>query len=229
MSRKIDGSKLLALFTHEMNASRDFSFITGIQPFKISFAGKKYYIYNISSAYLKNRPDINRAQLPVREEFNFIKQSDIPFVFLGYDEGNDVYVCWNYHLSKQRLNAQDNVSFYSRQSWQNQVKENVFLQENLSNGNKIVLFKRKSVVGFFEQIDTFFDVPDTKSDSKAFDNNDKLYSITDTKLLRKLRPLLSEDNLHMLETVQIVQIFYQESYPKMTYRDWSNLVKAIKF
>ncbi|MDE7227254.1 MAG: hypothetical protein K2N31_02925 [Treponemataceae bacterium] len=234
MNRKISGNKLLSLFMHEMNASKDFSFITGCQPFKISFAEKEYFIYikNISSAYFKDRPDINRAQLPLREEFDFIKQSDIPFVFLGYDAENDVYVCWNYYTTKQRLNVQDNVSFYSRQSWQNHVLENVFLQKNLRNGDKVVLFKRKSVVKFFEQIDIFFGIPiilsENKNSAKMLTTNDKLYKITDVELLRKLTPLLVGGNLHTLEAIQLVQNFYQDKYPCMTYRDWSNLIKTIK-
>ena len=36
-----------------------------------------------ASAYFKTRPDTTRAQLPVKEDFDEIKHSIIPFVFLG--------------------------------------------------------------------------------------------------------------------------------------------------
>ena len=236
MAGKISGEKLLALFTHEMNNSKVFSLITGIQPFKISFISKEYFVYikNISSAYFKNRPDVNRAQLPIREEFYFIKKSNIPFIFLGYDSDNDVYVCWDFYIAKARLNVQNNVSFYSRQSWQNQVQENEFLRKVLTNGDKVVLFKRKFVIDFFEQIDTFFEEKTTINSTENNSANSscdtgKLYKITDVELLEILKPLLTGITIHTLEAIQILQNFYKDSYPNMTYKDWSTLVKSLSF
>ena len=235
MNGKIAGEKLLSLFTHEMDKNGKFSFISGVQPFKILFNSKNFFVYikNISSAYFKNRPDVNRAQLPHREEFDFIKQSALPFIFLGYDNENDVYVCWDFYIAKRRLNIQDNVSFYSRQSWQNQVEKNSFLKKELTNGDKLVLFKRTDISTFFENIDTFFfpekDEADAlKADSPSkISSDDKLYKITDRELLNKLQPLMSGETLHTLEAIQLAQNFYQDEYPNMTYRDWSNLVKNI--
>ena len=237
MNGKINGEKLLSLFTHEMDKNEGFSFISGVQPFKIRFDSKEFFVYikNISSAYFKNSPDVNRAQLPLREEFNFIKQSELPFIFLGYDDENDVYVCWDFYIAKKRLNEQDNVSFYSRQSWQNQVEKNCFLQKELTNGGKLVLFKRTDIVRFFENIDSFFvsqkgTVEVSKKATSIQNNTDeKLYKITDRVLLNRLKPLLSGETLHTLEAIQIVQNFYQDKYPNMTYKDWSNLVKSLKF
>lgn len=233
MNGKINGEKLLSLFTQEMQKSGNFFFISGIQPFKIRFAAKEYFIYikNISSAYFKTRPDVNRAQLPKREEFDFIKQSDIPFIFFGYDSENDAYICWDYFIAKKRLNVQDNVSFYSRQSWQNQVQKKSFLQKELTNGDKLVLFKRTDIVDFFEKIESFFVSENNESNAAGTSfaaNNDydgKLYKITNKELLGKLTALLSGETLHTLEAIQFVQKFYQDKYPNMTYRDWSNLVK----
>ncbi len=237
MNGKINGEKLLSLFTHEMNKSEKFSFLSGVQPFKIRFDSKDFFIYikNISSAYFKNRPDVNRAQLPQREEFYFIKQSEIPFIFLGYDDKNDVYVCWDFYIAKKRLNLQDNVSFYSRQSWQNQVEKNCFLQKELTNGDKLVLLKRTDIVIFFENIDSFFvSEKDASNDLKTatlikYNTDEKLYKITDMELMNRLKPLLSGETFHTLEAIQIVQNFYQDKYPTMTYKDWSSLVKSVKF
>ena len=235
MNGKITGERLLSLFTHEMDKNEKFSFISGVQPFKILFDSKNFFVYikNISSAYFKNRPDVNRAQLPHREEFDFIKQSDIPFIFLGYDNENDAYVCWDFYIAKRRLNIQDNVSFYSRQTWQNQVEKNSFLKKELTNGDKLVLFKRTDISTFFENIDTFFFPEKDEADALKADfpskisSDDKLYKITDRELLNKLQPLMSGETLHTLEAIQLAQNFYQDEYPNMTYRDWSNLVKNI--
>ena len=237
MNGKITGERLLSLFTHEMNKNEKFSFISGVRPFKIRFDSKEFFVYikNISSAYFKSRPDANRAQLPHREEFDFIKQSDIPFIFLGYDDENDVYVCWDYFIVKERLNAQTNVSFYSRQSWQNQVEKNSFLKKELTNGDKLVLFKRTDIISFFENIDTFFifegnDTDEFKADSSSQSSStDKLYKITDRELLNRLKPLMSGETLHTLEAIQLAQNFYQDEYSNMSYKDWSILVKSLKF
>ena len=237
MNGKITGERLLSLFTHEMNKNEKFSFISGVRPFKIRFDSKEFFVYikNISSAYFKSRPDANRAQLPHREEFDFIKQSDIPFIFLGYDDENDVYVCWDFYIAKRRLNIQNNVSFYSRQTWQNQVEKNSFLKKELTNGDKLVLFKRTDIITFFENIDSFFvsekDIGNDLKTATLIQNNtdEKLYKITDMELLTKLKPLLSGGTRHTLEAIQIAQKFYQDRYPNMTYKDWSNLVKSLKF
>lgn len=234
MILKIDGEQLLSLFLCEMNCSNNFHFVSGLQPFKIQFKSKDYFVYikTISSAYFKDRPDVNRAQLPLREDFNYIKKSNIPFVFLGYDPTNDVYVCWNYHIAKRRLNVQANVSFYSRQSWLSQVQEDVFLKKKLKNGEDTILFKRKNIVDFFNQIDSFFEENEndlTEESKESAASESKIYKIEDPILLEKLRPLLTGSILHTLEAIQIVQDYYGEKYSNMSYRDWSNLVKGLSF
>lgn len=236
MILKIDGEQLLSLFLCEMSRSNDFFFVGGQQPFKIRFNSNDYFVYikTISSAYFKNRPDVNRAQLPLREDFNYIKKSNIPFIFLGYDPTNDVYVCWNYHIAKRRLNVQANVSFYSRQSWLSQVEEDSFLRKKLKNGEDTILFKRRNVVTFFEQINSFFEEKMDEPKGDAEDKKDhssglKLYKITDPVLLKKLKPLLTGNILHTLEAIQVVQDFYGDNYPNMSYRDWSNLIKNLSF
>ena len=236
MNGKISSDELQVLFLAGMKKSPHFSFISGTQPFKIRFCDKEYFVYikNLSSAYFKNRPDVTRAQLPVRDEFDFIKQSDIPFVFLGYDSENDVYICWDYNNAKRRLNVQGNVSFYSRQSLQNKVQESSFLQSKLKNGEDIVLFKRRNLIDFFTEIESFFSqtektevVNDSENDSVS--RNGKLYKIDNPVLLEKLKPLLAGTILHTLEAIQITQNFYKDEYPAMSYKDWSNLVKGLKF
>ncbi len=139
---------------------------------------------NLSSAYFKERPDTTRAQLPIREEFDEIKKSDIPFIFLGYDQQNDVLVCWNFHNVKVRLNEKRSVSFYSRQFLQDEVSSGTFLRKKLKNGDEPILFKRRDLVEFFSQIETFFPLskgetqktiePTKKEDNEQFVSNGKL-------------------------------------------------------
>ncbi len=97
-SRKIDKIKpetLLQLVRVVLEVSPKFKYISGTQPFLMSFAGKEYYVYvkNVSSAYFEDRDKTTRAQLPIKPEFNEIKASTLPFIFLGYDADNDVLIC----------------------------------------------------------------------------------------------------------------------------------------
>lgn len=231
---KIRGEKLLDLFLEKIRTCVNFEFLGGIQPFKIRFSNKIYYVYikNISSAYFKNRLDVTRAQLPKRDEFDSIKESDIPFIFLGYDSENDIYVCWNFYIVKKRLNEKDSVSFYSRYTIQNSVKENVFYRKKLDNGDNLVLFKRDLLKIFFEKIDSFFeDVDNILENNKTVDckNLKKLYEIKDKELLEKLKPLLTGEVIHSLEAIKLIQETYADIYPDMSYKNWSELVRNIKF
>lgn len=155
---KIKPETLLALMREVLDQSTEFLYITGEQPFFMSFQNRKYYVYvkNISSAYFSDRDKTTRAQLPIKPQFDSIKSSPYPFIFLGYDALHDVFVCWNYHLAKERLNVGKSVSFYSRTFFQSEVKEGSFIRRKLKNGDLPVLFKRSSLIEFFKNIDTFF-------------------------------------------------------------------------
>ena len=78
----------------------------------------------------KDRPGTTRAQLPKRDLFDEIKKSPNIFIFLGYDQENDVFVCWDFNVAKERLNVGKSVSFYSRISYQEEVEEGEFLRIN---------------------------------------------------------------------------------------------------
>ncbi|MES2799819.1 MAG: hypothetical protein V4638_07370 [Bacteroidota bacterium] len=155
---KIKPEILLALVRDILDHSIDFEYISGVQPFLMSFSNQKYYVYvkNISSAYFSDRDKTTRAQLPIKPKFEAIKSSPYPFIFLGYDGINDVFVCWNYHKAKERLNIGKSVSFYSRTFFQSEVKVGEFNRRQLKNGDLPVLFKRSSLIEFFQKIETFF-------------------------------------------------------------------------
>jgi len=155
---KIKPQTLLALVREVLDQSKDFEYISGIQPFFMSFNKQKCYVYvkNISSAYFSDRDKTTRAQLPIKPVFDSIKTSPYLFIFLGYDGINDVLVCWNFHLAKERLNIGKSVSFYSRTFFQSEVKTGEFIRRELKNGDFPVLFKRSELIEFFQKLDTFF-------------------------------------------------------------------------
>ncbi len=174
---KISPEALLRIAKEVLSTSADFKYISGDQPFFMSYKDVKYYVYikNLSSAYFEGREATTRAQLPRRAEFEEIKNSPYLFLFLGYDAENDVYVCWDYNVAKQRLNATSNVSFYSRSHFQLSVKQGEFTRGTLKNGDTPVLFKRQDLISFFDNIEKFFPedkapiLPITKSAMKSHD------------------------------------------------------------
>jgi hypothetical protein len=225
---------LQQLILEIMQTSQDFKYIRGVQPFLVVYKNKQYYIYvkNLSSAYFSERPDTTRAQLPIKDDFEEIKKSASPFVFLGYDQNTDVLVCWNYHIVKQRHNAAKSVSFYSRKFYQEEVSEGEFLRKKLKNGDEPILFKRKDLIRFFDNIDNLFNNP-RKEDGVSIDlrkqTEDKITEITDEALLALLKPLLDSETPHTLEAITVAERFYHGKYPKMRLRDWAALVKTITY
>lgn len=223
-----------------LNQYSDFKYIDGIQPFSIFFDEKQYYVYvkNLSSAYFKERPDTTRAQLPIREEFEQIKKSDIPFIFFGYDNNNDVLVCWNFHVVKKRLNEKKSVSFYSRQYFQDEVVAGEFLRKELKNSDKPIFFKRKNLIEFFQNIDVFFPTNESQDyieqgketkkiivKENPFTGHGKIFKIIEQDLIDKLKPIVVAGR--QFEAVKQAEAYYNNKYPKMTLKDWFNLLKNI--
>lgn len=232
MAERTTPEELKSLFLEVIQDENQFTFLSGIQPFLITYKSRPYYIYikHLSSAYFKDRPDTTRAQLPIRPDFDEIKTSSIPFVFLGYDISNDVYICWNYHITKTRLNEKESVSFYSRESFQKEVKKGELLRKKLKNDDNPVLFKREDLILFFKKIETIFDNRGeaNMSEKKVFERDGKLYKITESDLLEKISRVVNEKSNNILEGITIAKNYYGDKYPNMKYSDWSNLIKGTR-
>lgn len=157
MAQKIDRQQLQLYFIEALDGAR-FTLINGLNPFHIEVNGKEYYIYikNLSPAYFQNQ-DVWRVQLPIKEEFDEIKASDVTFILLGYDAENDVYTTWNPVWTKQRLNNAESVSFYSRLSLQQEVQRTKeFKRLSLNNDGEVVAFPREILRLFFASFTGLF-------------------------------------------------------------------------
>ena len=193
--RNILAKELKIKFLEILNQVEDFSYEDG-NPFLIKIENTRYFVFlkNISSAYFKNSPDVTRVQLPSSNQFSKVVKSKIPFVILGYDIDNDTVVCWNPNKIKDRLNTKPNVSLYSRESLQSKIKVNELKSGYLSNGEKIILFKRKNLPLFFEKLPNLFDdsvinIRTVKKNTAAKPKKvlaEKLPEITDKKLLARI-------------------------------------------
>lgn len=233
--RKILAKELKIKFIETLSVLEGFSYGDG-NPFLVKINSKRYYIFlkNLSPAYFKNSPDVTRVQLPYSPHFSEIFKEDIPFIILGYDVDNDTIVSWNPKKVKERLNAKSNVSLYSRESLQSKVRSNELKSGYLSNGEKIIIFKRELLTSFFDNISTIF--RDRKASLENFDPKvvndinidylpEKLHELTDKSLLHVLKPLLKRNRV--LEAVEICTQFYKGKYKAMTFKDWFKLVNKL--
>ena len=126
--------------------------IRGVNPALIDVDGQQMYVYikNLSPAQLSNdNDDVWRIQLPKRDEFDVIKQSDKMFLLLGYDYINKVYTTWNPYWCKQRLNVAESCSMYSRLSLQKKVFRTQRIERlSLQNDSDVICIPQ-SLLGLY--------------------------------------------------------------------------------
>ena len=232
--RNILAKELKIKFVETLNDIESFSYDEG-NPFLIKIYEQKYFVFlkNLSPAYFKNSPDITRVQLPFSDHFNKIFKANIPFVILGYDVDNNTMVSWNPSKTKDRLNAKNNVSLYSRNLLQSNIKQNEIKSGMLSNGEKIILFRRENLGFFFEKLPILFldnqiEIKvkvDVVSEPNKVLYPDKLNEITDLNVLDLISPLLEKNRV--LEAVEICTKYYADIFPDMTFKEWFALIKDL--
>lgn len=230
--RKILAKDLKIKFVEILSGLDNFSYDEG-NPFLIKIGISRYFVFlkNLSPAYFKNSPDVTRVQLPYSIHFSKILKANIPFVILGYDIDNDTVVSWNPNSVKDRLNAKSNVSLYSRESLQSNIKSNEFKEGYLSNGEKIIIFKRDELIRYFKNITHLFSAPKKTIDDFIINEQvseyttDKLYEIVDKDLILKIKPLLKKNRV--LEAVEVSSNYYKSKYKNMKFKDWFKLVDNI--
>ena len=169
--------------------------ISGMNPTLINVNGEQMFVYikNLSPAQLSNdNPDVWRIQLPKRQEFDDIKQSDKMFVLFGYDYVRKVYTTWNPYWCKQRLNVAESCSMYSRLSLQNRVASNQKIEKmQLLKDGDVVCIPSALLASYLKNIRSYYPeestyVPVGSSIQKRIkeeSEQDSCESQTDAKLL----------------------------------------------
>ena len=199
---KIDRKELKEMLVDILSKSATFKMLSDdneVNPCRISFDGMEFYIYikNLSPAQLSNNnPDIWRIQLPIRDDFNILKENNIPFIVLGYDDENKVFTTWNPYWVKQRLNAAKSVSLYSRLSLQQITKETQQLQKlNLNNDGEVVAFPSSKLGYYLVNIKLFFpEMTDyvAMGSRKRTEANAAYHSLCDSKNITEFAHYLSQ-------------------------------------
>ena len=193
--------------------------------------GKDFYLYIKSLTYAGNPYPQNttRAQLPRRDEFNPIKESDAVFLFLGYDEVNEVFACWDPIRTKERLNERQYVSFFCRLNQQESVRQGQFVSASLQNDFKYTLFKLNDLANFLLEIDAYFPelriFPNNISDANK--SSGLLQKVDDDVSVK----LLIEESLKINENISTLSLLskcmneYGDYYHKMTLKDWHGIIQ----
>ena len=229
-----NGPQLVDRFLESLSSYQEFEVVSKANPLKITFNGKTYVIYFKCVSYAGNPYPKNttRAQLPKREEFNSILDTDI-FFFFGYDVENDLYVCWDPIKTRSRLNQKSYVSFFSRQSLQDSVKPGEIKVGKLTNGDVYVLFKREDVCSFFEMYELHFSIRKDPTTSMYLVNSVQSENLaflddigTDDSVKLFIDELLSTCKHSKLEIVSACMNNFGAFFKVMRFIDWANLISA---
>ena len=234
------GKELAKNFVEKLKNYPKFELISQSDVCHIRIDNEEYYLYFKCVTHEGNPYPLEhqRAQLPKRDSFEKIKESEVPFLFLGYDVDHDVYVCWEPSKVKPRLNKKSYVSFYSRLSIQESVVEGEIRDEVLTNDDKFVLFKSADILSFFQMIDQHFVELKKNTDiamvGEPFVSVEE-HSGKDQQVVGKILDINDDESLKLLiDSIQnesILRIMaecmnkFGEYYYKMSLSDWNKVVK----
>lgn len=234
------GNELTKLILDGFDKSSKPDIITLGNPMCIRFADTTFNIY-LKCVSWKGKPypeNDTRAQLPSRPEFEAIKDSSDPFLFLGYDPICDVIVCWNPSMVKSRLNKSKYVSFYSKRNLQEEVRDGKFVTAHLSNGDKYVLFKRTDIASFLSMIDKHFpSTTDSTKEQCLYESEEDYGNHKPVSVVGILESVDKDSDVQKIvesmaqnhSTLQIIAECFNKfgnSYTNMKFQNWGSIISS---
>jgi hypothetical protein len=113
---------------------------------------------------------------------------------------------------------------------------NQFNQHRISNGDKVIVFKRTSVVAFIKNYKNLFEINTPEIKTRALRNKDggkksnisstgKIRFINDLTVMKKVEKYLSANNI--IDAVLFCSNYYAKEFPKMKLSDWTLLIKKM--
>ena len=230
--KRLSKEELKRIFCNEVSR---FSKCAGTgNPFNLTVANQEFHVFikNISPAYFSNRPDVSRVQLPFSAKFEKISKSSLPFVVIGYDTSKDSYVAWNPIHTKARLNSKNNVSLYSRISFQSSIDSGEFKKFRLKNEELIIGFKGPLLERFFQEYKVLFEFKNKEieqsSDEVPYDiDHNKTSTLPKEEIMYLIGPLLENDRV--LESVGLLGRHFEGDarYDSLSFKEWFAIVKLL--
>ena len=229
------GKELVRIFLEDVHKYPDFVITSESNPLRLLFNGRAFMLYFKCISYAGSPYPLNttRAQLPYKEEFKSLEDSEV-FLFLGYDVDNDLYICWDPVKTRSRLNQKSYVSFFCRKSLQDSVAEGEIKKGLLSNGDSYVLFKRPNIRSFFEMLDhNFSGLKLSPGQSKSSDEKIEatepreiiLDEIETDSSVQLMIDQLASQGQSKLPIIAACMNSFGSYYNKMTFIDWAKIVE----
>ena len=156
---RLGRKKIRALLEEQLNHLSCHYGIGGENPMLLVIEDRVFTIFlkPIGDVCYKNENESTRVQLPQREYFDKIKVSKRPFLLMGFDLENDVFVVWNPSNTKERLNTKKNLSFYCRLNAQREAKKKQLpVRCNLTNGEYVWVVPMTFIAEFLMSIEDYF-------------------------------------------------------------------------
>lgn len=156
-TNKLNHKYLKYLLIDNLNLyTEDAFYVEGNNPYTFSINKKIVYIYikNVHQSG-QNRSNEDECRIQVSSSQNFIQaQSSGKIVFmLGYFDDENVFTAWNPRVFRDRINARQTVSLYSRFSIQKDANKNGISVYKDNNNNTAISFKPEYIGLYLENYD----------------------------------------------------------------------------
>ena len=224
------GAEIYKLIGNLIHSNKDIKVISVGVVMHLDVMGSDFYIYSKCVTYAGKPYPLNttRAQLPKRDEFETIKTGNNIFLFLGFDVENNVFVCWDPRITKERLNKKSYVSFFSRLNLQQSVEKGSITTATLQNNFKYVLFKQEDLCYFLLNVHRYF--AGVEISTPIISINEKvqgyLSSVEDDVSVK----LFIDEMCEIDESASILSVVsgcfneFGEFYHEMKLKDWYSIV-----
>lgn len=232
--KKSDKNLLTWYIRELLHLEKDITIISDDGVIHLEVKGIDFYLYIKSLTYAGNPYPKNttRAQLPRREEFDGIKASDSIFLFLGYDEVNEVFACWDPNRTKERLNEKQYVSFFSRLNLQESASKGHIIETSLQNDFKYVLFKINDLPHFLLHIKDYFPSIEIQNETYSISNASSgiLIKIEDDSSVRLFidEQIEYDSEISNLTLISNCMNEFGDFYNRLSLKDWCKLVSQYR-
>ena len=246
---RLGRKKIRALLEEQLNHLSCHYGIGGENPMLLVIEDRVFTIFlkPIGDVCYKNENESTRVQLPQREYFDKIKVSKRPFLLMGFDLENDVFVVWNPSNTKERLNTKKNLSFYCRLNAQREAKKKQLpVRCNLTNGEYVWVVPMTFIAEFLMSIEDYFlldtydyritegevySIVDECQDlfsvnvNDVIDENGKVVAIKNPAILKELKVARSSGK--PFAEYNVLYKYYKDKNSIMRLSEWAKLLNTI--
>jgi putative restriction endonuclease len=162
--------------------SNNVVFLDGQNPYRFSTNKKTFYVFirNVhESGNGRTNPNECRIQVNKSKNFNTALSSSTLVIVLGYYPDIKVFTAWNPYLMRDRFNARDMISLYSRFTVQDRAAQNGIATYVDADQQSVISFRPEYLGLYLENVNNIHLLDEaellkliSKSDSLNEDNHD---------------------------------------------------------